>query len=811
MSQTSTSSPYTSPRQTADERSFCLPRLRSERTIARRSLSLLLLLAGLLIVVSCSSEKFLTPGEHVLSDVKITSSLKQLKTSSYDGYLRQHSNTRWFTLFKVPLGIYNLSSADSVRSRRGFQRMLKNIGEAPVVYDREQTAYSARNLSQALVSEGYLRAEVDTLERYRGHKVSIEYRLKPGARYYIRSIRTDFDTPALLAVVKADSVGSLLHQGMPLNLSHLSEERSRIIRNLHNRGYYYINNEYISFDIDTIAGSLATDVTLRFAMPPGVDSLRAPIAQRFHSVRVIEEPALGEVSEDAATEPVDSVEYRGLQFRFHGRERLNKRLYLSQIGLRPDSIYSEKMVHRTYQSLNALPAVSFTSIQIRPTDTLSLDCLDCDIHLRHNKPHSIGLEVEGTNTAGDLGAAVALSYNNRNLFHGSELLTLKLRGAYEAITGLEGYANQNYIEWSAEANLRFPTLLMPFVSLKSRRTLRAFSEAKIMYDMQDRPEFHRRVLTGAWSYRWNRSTNPRWQHFFDLFSLNYVYMPWISETFRKEYLEGDDPHYSVLRYSYENLFIMKTSYNFAYNSLRDLNNQPIELYSTNGYQIKMGIEFAGNLLYGLSRLTHAKRGESGSYDLFGIAYSQYAKFDFDFAKSIVLSDKNSLAFHLAFGLGIPYGNSTILPYEKRYFAGGANSVRGWSVRELGPGSYREKDGKVDFVNQTGNLKLDLSVEWRTYLFWKIHGAFFLDAGNIWNTRQYADMPNSVFRFDSFYKQIALSYGLGLRFNFDYFILRLDGGMKAIDPAVPSGRLHYPISKPNFKRDFTLHFAVGLPF
>lgn len=231
----------------------------------------------------------------------------------------------------------------------------------------------------------------------------------------------------------------------------------------------------------------------------------------------------------------------------------------------------------------------------------------------------------------------------------------------------------------------------------------------------------------------------QWQHHFDLLSINYVYMPWISDTFRHDYLEGDNPHYSVLRYSYENLFIVKTGYNFTYNSLHNANSLSTGIYQTNGYQIKFGIELAGNILNGLSKLTHSQRDSEGRYNLFGIAYSQYAKVDFDFAKSTVLNDRNSLSFHAAFGLGLPYGNSTILPYEKRYFAGGANSVRGWSVRGLGPGAYKGKDGKIDFINQTGNLKLDLSVEWRTYLFWKLHGAFFIDAGNVWNTRAYADM------------------------------------------------------------------------
>ncbi|MBQ0158819.1 MAG: BamA/TamA family outer membrane protein, partial [Bacteroidales bacterium] len=155
--------------------------------------------------------------------------------------------------------------------------------------------------------------------------------------------------------------------------------------------------------------------------------------------------------------------------------------------------------------------------------------------------------------------------------------------------------------------------------------------------------------------------------------------------------------------------------------------------------------------------------------------------------------------------------SSIIPYERRYFAGGANSVRGWSVRRLGPGSYAGTDGNIDFINQTGNMHLDLSVEFRSFLFWKLHGAAFIDAGNIWNTRDYANQPGGKFKWNTFYREIAVAYGLGLRLNFGYFILRFDGGMKAIDPACPHGRDHYPITHPNFSRDFTLHFAVGLPF
>ena len=167
--------------------------------------------------------------------------------------------------------------------------------------------------------------------------------------------------------------------------------------------------------------------------------------------------------------------------------------------------------------------------------------------------------------------------------------------------------------------------------------------------------------------------------------------------------------------------------------------------------------------------------------------------------------------HVGLGIAYPYGNSKVLPFEKRYFSGGANSVRGWSVRELGPGSFRGTDGRIDFINQTGDMKLDMNAEFRTKLFWKLNGAAFIDAGNIWTLRDYKEQPGGQFKLDQFYKQIAVAYGLGLRLNFGYFILRFDMGMKAINPAYISNEEHYAFLHPNLKRDFAFHFAVGLPF
>ena len=329
-----------------------------------------------------------------------------------------------------------------------------------------------------------------------------------------------------------------------------------------------------------------------------------------------------------------------------------------------------------------------------------------------------------------------------------------------------------------------------------------------MFDSQDRPEFHRRVLTASWRYKWSRAAR-RMQHKIDLLDINYVFMPWISDTFRETYLDNPESRNAILRYNYENLFIVKWGYSFSYSS-QSLNPSS-KNYGTNAYIIRASIETAGNLLYGISNMSKASKNENGQYTLFSNAYAQYVKGDFDFSKSFLINKANSLAIHFALGIAYPYGNSTILPYEKRYFSGGANSVRGWSVRELGPGTFLGYDGKIDFINQTGDLKLDMNIEYRTHLFWKFDGAVFIDAGNIWTLRDYPDQPGGQFHFDTFWRQIAVAYGLGIRLNFNYFILRFDGGMKAIHPAYEDSRRHFPIIYPNFKRDFTFHFAVGLPF
>ncbi len=712
----------------------------------------------------------------MLDRVGIVSDSTSFKTLPFDGYIRQHPNSKWFNLFKVPMLPYALSSTDSTKR---INRFLWRIGEAPVLEDTVQTARCKRDIEGAVRTLGYLDAVVNVERTYRKHKVDVRYRIDPKTRYTVGLLEREYRDEASDSMLASTESQSLLSQGMDYDLNVLDAERSRINTVMVNNGYYRFNREFIRYEADTTEVPLQAWVRL-IVEPYRTITTHSPHLQ-YH---------IGTVNFDFS----------------NSATRIRKSVLDRSNYLFENDLYREHNVQDTYAALGSLDAILSSSIQFKP-DAADSTLLHTTISVTTNKPNSINAELEGTNSAGDLGAAVAVSYQNRNLFHGSEVFAIKLRGAFEAIKGLDGYDDQNYLEFSAEASLKFPDFLFPFLSRNFRRLSKATSEVSLMYDSQNRPEFHRRVLSGTWRYRWT-GRNPRMHNRIDLLDLNYVYMPWISQTFKKDYLDNPNSRNAILRYNYENLFIMKLGYNFSYSTM---GAGATSTYGTNAYSVRFGVETAGNLLEGVSTLTRAHKNEDGHYKVFNIAFAQYAKVDFDWAKSFKIDDRNSIALHFGLGVAVPYGNSNILPYEKRYFSGGANSVRGWTVRGLGPGKFNGSDGRIDFINQTGDMKLDMNMEYRTHLFWKIDGAVFVDAGNVWTLRDYEDQPGGQFGFDTCWRQMAVAYGIGFRMNFDYFVLRLDGGMKAVNPAYDDARHHYPIIHPKFGRDFAFHFAVGLPF
>ncbi len=750
------------------------------------------------MTASCSVSKFIPEGEYLLDDVKVVSDDKAVKPSDISGYNRQNPNSSWFSLVKVPMHIYSLSGTDTTR---WINRFIQKLGDKPVIFDEEAAERSREDMQSALHNMGYMQADVRLRKETRKKKLRLKYLVHPGPAYRISHWDYDIQDDSVRRYM-AGYASQLMHEGMRFDVNTLDQERQQMTNHLQDRGFYRFNKEYVTCTADTVRGTHLVDLTFHIA-PYDATSHTTHARYRIGEVNVVTDFDMTRaMRQDFAR--FDSLHYKGLNIFYRERPFLKPEVLSQNIAITPDSFYSDSRLQHTRSSLGRLHAIKYTDIRFQE-DAADSTRLDCHVLLSRNKVNSFSAELEGTNSAGDLGAAASLSYQNRNLFNGSELFTFKVRGAYEAVTGLQGYSNENYVEYGVEASINFPRFLFPFISAEVRQRTQATSEIGIQFNSQERPEFGRRAASVTWGYRWTYKR--KWQHRVDVLDLNYVYMPWISSTFREEYLDNPENSNSILRYNYENLLIMKAGYGFTYHS----DGRESRTASNNSYSIRFNIESSGNLLYAFSHMLNATRNEDHQYTVANIAYAQYIKTDIDFTKSFRIDHRNSIVFHVGMGVAYPYGNSRILPFEKRYFSGGANSVRGWSVRRLGPGSFAGNDRNIDFINQSGDIKLDLNLEYRTKLFWKLNGAFFVDAGNIWTIRDYEEQPGGAFRFDSFYKQIAVSYGLGLRFDFDYFILRFDAGMKAVNPAYRNSKEHYPLIHPDFGRDFAFHFAVGYPF
>ncbi len=730
-----------------------------------------ILATAILLLTACSETKYVAEGDYLLDRtvVKSDTKLEGVTTTDLKQHVRQRGNARWFSALKIPLYTYSLSGRDTTK---WINRTLRSIGEAPVLYDSTQTVQSMMAIRQQLMNHGYLRADVDVLTITKGKKMRIVYELHPGQPYFLRNVNYDIRDSAIARILRMERYENRgLHQGMIFNVENLDAERKRITDILTDQGYYRFNKDHISFQADSIPGT--TDIDLKLILHRFGNSMVQNVPHQQYTINNLYFKS-GQVD--------DSIIH------------IRPSVLHSNTFIRRGELYSGSDLQSTYNHFGRLGAIRYTNISLREHPDTTL--LDCEISLSTNKPSTIMFQPEGTNTSGDLGAALSLTYQNRNLFRGSELLSIELRGAFEAIKGLEGYDQSNFLEYSLETRLSFPRFIAPFISQETRRKINATSEVSLSYDLQDRPEFLRRVLSSGWRYIWsNPMRKERYQ--FDLLDLNFISMPWMSEKFRKEYVENAHYQNALMLINYRDLLIMRTGFRWTYN---------------NGiYAIKTNIETGGNLLNLLAKTFNFKKDDNDNYTVMNVAFAQYVKGDFDFTRYFQFDFRNQLVFHLGLGIAYAYGNSYSVPFEKKYFSGGANSVRGWSVRSLGPGNFINTKGSLQYMLKTGDLKLDLNLEYRAHLFWKLGGALFLDAGNIWTIRNYPDIPGGQFRLDTFWKQIAASYGLGFRLNFDYFILRFDMGMKAVNPEYETEEEHYPIVHPKFSRDFAFHFAVGLPF
>jgi outer membrane protein assembly factor BamA len=758
--------------------------------------------------------KYVPDNEILLDRVVIKTTKDCPPKHELSRYLRQEANGRFLGIVGLDLFWYNLSGQDTAK---WINRTLKNMGEPPVFYEKSMTSRSILSMKSYMMSKGYYNATVDTLTKLKDRKLKLTYIVDGKKPYTIRNYTFKPSGDSVSILINENLDNTELKPGMPLSSERFDNERTRIVKHLQRQGYYYMNSDFFSFDVDSTIGNNQADVEL-ILKPYNItyqtnqgDSIvnKSHPLFKINKVYIMLDVPISSLannktsiinSDTLQSQIIDIENYISYQkgnysVVYPDKPFINPDVIIANCLIIPGEPYNARNVEKTYFRMNTMDIMKYVNIRFIPieSDTTTENNLECYIFLTPTLKQSFSLEVEGTNTAGDLGVAGNIGLTHRNAFHGAEMLQAKFRGAYEA---LSTSFQSDYTELGGELGLTFPDFKMPLLSNDFKKKVDAKTEFNFSYQNMSRPEFLRTVATTAIRYNWTKNT---YRHTLDLIDLSYVYMPRVDSTFEAMYLTNN----SYLKYSYENHFILRTAYSFSYSSI------PLGSTERTYHTLRGSVESAGNSLYAIYSLTGIPK-DDGYYKIGNIGFAQYLKGEAEFAKSLVISSRSRFAYRAGLGIAYPYGNSKILPFEKRFFLGGANSVRGWSVRTLGPGTYRNRSNGIDFMNQSGDIKFDLGFEYRSSLIGKIESALFADMGNIWTVREYSGQPGGQFDFKTFYKEIAGSVGLGLRIDFGFFLARLDLGMKVYDPSL-DGRDKWRILSINSTDDFALHLAFGYPF
>ena len=735
--------------------------------------------------------KYVPKDQYLLKNVKIKATIPDVNNEELKGYLRQTPNNTILGFWPLKLGFYNASSEDSTK---WSNRWLRRIGEPPVIYDSLKTIYGCDELQKVIFNKGYLNANVTfktTINPKKRH-AKVTYSIEEGEPYRLRNyFITIPDSSALEAINRREK--PLIKPGDLFDIDRLNEEREQVAKMLRNQGYYNFRKELLFFYVDSALNTHEIDAELSI-QPQYLDNDSALqiifTKKEFENVTIL---ALKDNDLLKNNLELDTFYQNNIKVIYNKQNKaFRPKALINKTSIQPDRIYSDFIVDRTYSRLNSLNAAKYVNISFTEN---SNNKLDAQIIITQNKPHTVSAEIEGTYSGGDLGVGAAIGYKNNNIFRGSEILNVSINGGYEAIGSLSEY--QSAWDIGGEASLTFPTLLMPMAKNFRQRST-GTTEIAASVNFQQRPEYQRNIANAGIKYNW------RWRRVnftFNLLDLSYIYLPYMTAAFKDKYMRPT----SSIRFSYEDHFIMRWGLGINMSNRRNMT-----FNTSSFYTFRTNVRTAGNLLYGISHLIKQQKNEDGVYEIFNIQYSQFAKADIDFAYNWYLTDKSRLVFHTGLGVGIPYGNASILPFEERYYSGGANSMRGWSARKLGPGNFYNSSGSIDFMKQSGDIKFDLNLEARFRLIWKLEAAVFVDAGNIWTIRDYAEQPTGAFRWNEFYKQIACNYGVGLRLDFDFFVIRVDMGIKLYDPGYPieSERWRTDLT---WRDDFALHFAVGYPF
>lgn len=691
----------------------------------------------------------------------------------------------------LPIGLWAWNYFYTPKEKGFKYWFYKRLAKQPVLISKVQPELRTRVAEQVLENYGYFgsRASDSLLYRKHGRKAKVNYTLRIAPPFRYAEISYPAVEGGLKPLVDSMHATSLLRTGAQYNLDTLTLERQRIARLLRNRGYYYFRPEYLEYLADTTISPQR--VAVRLNLKPNIPAVAlkpyrvGDITVRLTNIR----PG-----------PTDTLRLRNATVIAQQPMKIRPKILARALALEPGQLFTVDAQSRTQTSLNKLGIFRSVNLSVTPLDSLrGADTLDVTLEAQFDYPLEAALETDVTTKSNSfIGPGITFKLSNNNLFRGGEVLALKLNGSYEWQTGNRNSGGRssrlNSYELGLNANLNIPRLLLP-ESMTRRLRYPGSTSFQLGVDLMNRPSFFR-LIAFSGSAGYNFQTSPYSRHGLTVFKLTYNKLLHTTESFDRTMDENP-----AIAMSFRNQFVPSIGYTYTFDKTYGATGNR-RLYWQNS------VTSAGNLLSGILRAF----GERQPQNLFGNRFSQFAKEVSELKFYHRLGRRNNwLATRLLVGVGYAYGNSEVMPYSEQFYIGGANSLRAFTVRSLGPGSYRPpRDDRNGYLDQTGDFKLEANVEYRFGLLGKLGGAVFLDAGNIWLLKNDPKRPGAELKWKGFLNEIALGTGFGLRYDISVLVIRADLGIGLHTPYPnPDKKGYYNIS--SFKDGLGFHLAIGYPF
>lgn len=761
----------------------------------------ILVAVGLLSAAACSTVRRIPEGEVLYTGVKklrIQPDSGVVLSTAAEEAARQPlsvapNNPLYSPWLRTPLpiGLWAWNYCYTPREKGFKYWFYKRLAKEPVLLSKVQPGLRTQVAEQALANFGYFGSSVSDSLRYRKHgrKAKVDYTLRIAEPWFYGEIAYPTVNPGMDPLIDSLRATSLLRTGAQYNLDTLTAERQRITGVLRDRGYYYFRPEYLEFLADT---------TLR---PQHVD-LRLTLKPNLPAV-ALKPYRVGDVTvrlRNLRPGPRDTLRLRNATVIAQRPMKIRPRVLQRALTLRPGQLFTVDAQNRTQNELNQLGIFRSVNLSVTPLDSLrGGDTLDVAIDAQFDYPLEVALETDATSKSNSfIGPGITLKVSNNNLFRGGEVLDVKLTGSYEWQTGNKNSGGQtsrmNSYELGLTSNLNLPRLLLP-EGWVSRLRYPGSTAFQLGVELMNRPRFfHLIAFSGSAGY--NFRTSPYSHHGLTVFKLTYNRLLHTTASFDQTMEENPS-----IAMSFRNQFVPSISYTYTFD----------KTYGATGnrrFYWQNSLTAAGNLLSGILRAF----GERQPQELFGNRFSQFAKEISEVKFYHRIGRRNNwLATRFLVGVGYAYGNSEVMPYSEQFYIGGANSIRAFTVRSIGPGSYRPPaDDSDGYLDQTGDFKLEANIEYRFGIMGRLNGAVFLDAGNVWLLKNDPNRPGAELKWKGLLDEIALGTGFGLRYDISYLVIRADLGIGLHTPYPnPDKKGYYNIS--SFRDGLGFHLAIGYPF